>query len=46
MEYRSAIVDELGYVIAWCDTLSENKINDYLERHPECYIRCVEVYNE
>lgn len=35
MEYRSAIVDELGYLVAYCSEIDEDE-------HPEYTIRCIE----
>ena len=37
MEYRTAIVDELGWVMWWCDELpgGEDQIETILESHPE-----------
>ena len=43
MEFRSAIVDELGHFISWCDDLSEETVDEYLEMHPECRRICLEV---
>lgn len=40
-EYRSAIVDECGGVVAWCDNLSGNEIDEYLETHEEYKCECV-----
>ena len=42
--YRSAIVDELGYVMFWCDELQgEEQIECILDSHPEWNRRCVEI---
>ena len=36
MEFRSAIVDELGYVMYWCDELQdEDQIECILDNHLE-----------
>lgn len=37
MEYRTAIVDELGEIVAWCDELpgGEDQIETILESRPE-----------
>lgn len=36
MEYRSAIVDEIGHVMFWCDELQgEEQIECILNGHPE-----------
>ena len=41
--YRSAIVDELGYVMFWCDELQgEEQIECILESHPEWSRKCIE----
>lgn len=41
MEYRSAIVDELGDVVYWCDELTEEEIIAILAAHIEWSRRCV-----
>lgn len=40
LEYRSAIVDECGSVVYWCDELIKNEVNKILVNHPEWYISC------
>ena len=36
MKYRSAIVDELGWVVYWVDTLQDmNQVDAILAAHPE-----------
>ena len=40
--YKTAIVDELGYVMFWCNELHEEKIECILDSHPEWSIKCVE----
>lgn len=43
MMYRSAIVDETGWVMFWCDELQgEDQIESILESHPEWYIKAIE----
>lgn len=43
MEYRSAIVDELGFVMFWCDELQGNEqIESILNAHPEWSRKCIE----
>ena len=43
MEYRSAIVDEIGYVMFWCDELQgEEQIECILNGHPEWKIEYIE----
>lgn len=42
MEYRSAIVDELGYLVAYCSELDADEQERILEEHPEYEIRCIE----
>lgn len=42
MEYRSAIVDELGFVQFWCDELTDVQIESILNIHPEWERRCIE----
>lgn len=41
--YKSAIVDELGHVVFWCDELSEEQITNILDSSPEMTIKCVEM---
>ena len=41
--YESAIVDELGDVIAWCRDLSEKEIEQILDRYPEASIKSIDV---
>lgn len=43
IQYRSAIVDECLCVRYWCDELTQEQIDSILEKHPEWFIRCVEV---
>lgn len=43
MEFRSAIVDELGWVMFWCDEISEEEKMEILMSHPEWSIKCVEL---
>ena len=43
LEYRSAIVDECGYVMYWCSELSKEEIVRILDNHPEWTIRGIEV---
>ncbi len=42
-KYRSAIVNELGHVMFWCDELQgDEQIGCILNGHPEWSIKCVE----
>lgn len=42
--YRSAIVDELGYVMFWCDDLrKDEQIESILNEHPDWFVKCVEI---
>ena len=42
--YRTAIVDELGHPMFWCDELAgKNQIECILNSHPEWSIMCTEV---
>lgn len=44
MEFRSAIVDELGYVMYWCDELQdEDQIECILNSHPEWNRKCIQM---
>lgn len=43
MEYRTAIVDEVGYVMFWCDELQDkDQIECILNGHPEWTLQCIE----
>lgn len=43
MEYRTAIVDECGCVMWWCDELQGNEqIECILVSHPEWTMRAIE----
>ncbi len=43
MEFRSAIVDETGWVMFWCDELqNQEQIECILESHPEWSCKCIE----
>ena len=42
MEYRTAIVDECGWVMFWCDELQdEEQIRSILDSHPEWSRKCI-----
>ena len=42
--YRSSIIDELGYIIFWCNELHGDKqIECILCGHPEWSVKCVEM---
>lgn len=42
--YRSAIVDELGHVMFWCDEMKGNeRIEEILHNHSEWSVKCIEV---
>ena len=44
MEFKSAIVDELGCVMYWCDELQdEDQIECILNSHPEWNRKCIEM---
>ena len=43
MEFRTAIVDETGCVVFWCDTLQGwDQIETILESHPEWRVEAIE----
>ena len=42
IKFRTAIVDELGKVMYWCDALSQSKINEILDNHIEWKQKCIE----
>lgn len=39
--YRSAIVNELGEVVAWVSDLTQAEQDEILEDHPEYGITCI-----
>ena len=39
--YRSAIFDECGSFVAWCDEVDEQAV---LNEHPEWFVKCIEFY--
>ena len=42
--YRSAIVNELGHIMFWCDKLQgDEQIECILNSHPEWSVKCVEM---
>mgnify|MGYP007038281378 CR=1 FL=1 len=41
MEYRSAIVDECGDIVYWCDESTREEIDECLAQHPEWRERCI-----
>jgi hypothetical protein len=44
MEFRSAIVNELGQVMFWCDELQgEEQIECILDGHPEWSRKCIQI---
>lgn len=42
LEFRTAIVDELGEVMYWCDELSQNEVEEILDNHVEWKKKCIE----
>ncbi len=42
LEFKSAIVDECGDVVYWCENLTDNKIDEILVNHPEWRIACIQ----
>ena len=44
MEYRTAIVDELEWVIFWIDELQGwEQVKAILYGHPDWTVRCIEI---
>lgn len=35
LELRSAIVDEWGFIVCWCEYLTNVEIDEILTNHPE-----------
>lgn len=45
--YRSAILNELGNVMFWCDELRrDEQIECILNEHPEWSVKCVNIESE
>jgi hypothetical protein len=42
LEFKSAIVDECGCVVYWCENLTDNEIDEILTKYPEYRIACIE----
>nr|DAK66162.1 MAG TPA: hypothetical protein [Caudoviricetes sp.] len=42
LEFKTAIVNELGEIIQWCEDLTDNEIDEILVNHPEWRIACIE----
>lgn len=40
-EYRSAIVDELGYLVGYCDELTKEEQKRIMDNHPEYTYSCI-----
>jgi len=43
MEYRRAIVDEIGCVMYWCKELRKEQIEQILDEHPEWSRKCIQI---
>jgi hypothetical protein len=43
LEYKSAIVDECGDIVYWCENLTENEIREILANHIEWRRTCIEI---
>ena len=43
LEFRSAIVDELGEIVAWCSEFTESEIDAILETYTEYRIECIQI---
>ena len=41
IEYRTAIVDECGDVVMWCEDMDQDEIEEILEDHIEWRMRCI-----
>ena len=42
--YRRALVNEIEYVMFWCDELKNDKqIESILKEYPEWSVRCIEI---
>lgn len=42
IEFKSAIVDELGNIVCWCENLSDEEIEEILTNHIEWRKTCIE----
>lgn len=43
MEFRRALVDELGCITFWCSDLTNEEIDQFLDDHPEWSIECIQI---
>jgi hypothetical protein len=43
LEFKTAIVNELGEIIQWCEDLTENEIEEILINRPEWRTKCIEL---
>lgn len=43
MIFRTAIVDELGDIVEWCDKLTEEEIEEMLDEHVEWSRKAIQV---
>lgn len=43
LEFKSAIIDELGEIVAWCSDFTESEIEEILANHSEYSIRCIQI---
>lgn len=43
LKFESAIVDELGVILYWCEDLSDAEIDEILSNHPEYRIDSIEI---
>lgn len=44
LEFRSAIVNELGEIICWCSELDKDEVDIVLAEHPEWKKQCEVCY--
>lgn len=42
MEYRTAIIDECGDIVAWVSDIGNMRAMELLDEHPEWTTRCIE----
>ena len=43
MEFKTAIVDELGYIVYWCCDITNEKKERILSEHPEWAVKCIQM---
>ena len=43
LRFKSAICNELGEVVAWCEDITDEEVQATLDEHEDYYLNCVMV---